>query len=65
MFRPQKTLKKARKLYNTQALPALLHVPLKQETPRRITAAEVEYTRKTAGYAWTDYKNKYRDGKGI
>jgi len=31
--------------------------PLKQETDaRRTTAAEMKCMRKTAGYAWTDYK---------
>ena len=61
MFRLQKTLKKIRiKLYNAMALPALLHVSenwtIKEKDTRRITAAEMKYMRKTAGYTWTDHK---------
>ena len=42
---------------------------LKQETnqmtvkardTRRITAAEMKYMRRTAGYTWTDYKTNYK-----
>jgi len=60
VFRPQKTFKKTRiKLYNTLALPVLLHGSetwtIKARDTRRITAAEMKYTR-TAGYTWTDYK---------
>jgi hypothetical protein len=29
---------------------------LKQGDARRITAAEMKYMRRTAGYTWTDYK---------
>jgi hypothetical protein len=55
VFRPQKTVKKTRiKLYNTLALPILLYGSetwtIKASDARRITAAEVEYMRRTAGY---------------
>jgi len=58
MFRPQKTLKKSRiKLYNTQALTAVLYGSenwtIKERDARRITAAQIKYMRKT-GYTWTD-----------
>ena len=61
MFRPQKTLKKRRmKFYSTLALPVLLHGSetwtFKARDARRITAAEMKYMRRTAGYTWTDYK---------
>ena len=61
VFRPQKTLKKTRiKLYNTLALPVLLYGSkiwtIKARDARRITAAEMKYMRRTAGYAWTDYR---------
>ena len=60
-FWPQKTLKKTRiKLYNTLALPVLLHGSetwtIKAKDARRITAAEMKYMRVTVGYIWTDYK---------
>jgi len=61
VFRPQKTLKKTIiKLYNTLALPVLLYGSetwtVKARDARRITAAEMKYMRRTAGYTWTDYK---------
>jgi hypothetical protein len=61
VFRPQKTLQKTRiKLYNTLASPVLLYSSetgaVKARDGRRITAAEMEYMRRTAGYTWTDYK---------
>ena len=61
VFRPQKTLMKTRiKLYNTLALPVLLYGSetwtIKARDARWITAAEMKYMRRTAGYAWTDYK---------
>jgi len=57
----KKTLKKTRiKLYNTLALPVLLYGSktwtIKARDARRITAAEMKYMRRTAGYIWTDYK---------
>jgi hypothetical protein len=56
MFRPQKTLKKTIiKLY-TLALPALLYSSENWTiNARKMTAAEMKYTLKTAGYTWTDY----------
>jgi len=59
VFRRQKTHKKTRiKLYNTPALPVLLYGSetwtIKASDARRITAAEMKYMRRTAGYSWTD-----------
>ena len=61
IYRSQKTLKKTRiKLNNTLALPVLLYGSetwtIKASDTRRITAAEMKYMRRTAGYTWTDYK---------
>jgi len=61
VFRPQKNLKKTRiKLYNTLALPVLLYGSetsiVKASDVRRITAAEMKYMRRTAGYTWSDHK---------
>ena len=61
VFQPQKTLKKTRlKLYNTLALPVLLYGSeswtIKVRDARRITAADMKYMRRTAGYTWTDHK---------
>jgi len=61
VFRPPKPLKKKRmKLYNTLALPVLLYGSetwnIKVSDARRITAAEMKYMRRKAGYTWTDYK---------
>jgi hypothetical protein len=61
VIRPKKTLKKTRiKLYNTLALPTLLYGSenwtIKVRGATRITAAEMKYMRRTAGY---------RDCKGI
>jgi hypothetical protein len=58
VFRPQTTLKKTRiKLCNTLVLPALSYGSekwtIKAKDARRITAAEMKYERKTAGYTWT------------
>jgi len=55
----KKTLKKTRiKLYNTLALPVLLHGSetwtINARGARRITAEEKKYMRRTAGYTWTD-----------
>jgi hypothetical protein len=65
IFGAQKTLKKTRiKLYNTLALLALLYGSenwkITARNVRRITAAEMKYMRKTAGYSWTDCKKKQR-----
>jgi hypothetical protein len=55
VFRPKKTLKKTRiKLYNILVLPAVLYgsanFTIKARDARRITAAEMKYVRRTAGY---------------
>ena len=56
----KKPLKKRIKLYNTLALPVLLYGSetwtIKATVARRITAAQMKYMRRTAGYTWTDYK---------
>ena len=70
VFRPRKTLKKTRiKLYNTLALPVLLYgsetLTIKARDARRITAAEMKYMRRTAGYIWTDYKTKPQIAKEL
>jgi hypothetical protein len=61
MYSGHKTLKKIRtKLYSTLALPVLLYGSenwtIKARGARRITAAEMKYMRRTAGYTWTNYK---------
>jgi hypothetical protein len=60
VFRPQKVFKKTRiKLYNTLALTVLLYGSetwtIKARDASRITATEMKYMRRTAGYIWTDY----------
>ena len=70
VFRPQKTLKKTKlKLYNTLALPVLLYGSetwtIKASDARRITAAEMKYMKRTAGYTWTDYKTNSRIAKEL
>jgi hypothetical protein len=69
VFRPQKTLKKARiKLYNTLAITVLLYGSetwtVKARDARRITAAEMKYMR-TAGYTWTDYRTNTQIAKEL
>jgi hypothetical protein len=66
----QKTPKKTRiKLYNTLALPVLLYGSetwtVKAKDARRITAAEMKYMRRTAGYIWTDYKTNTQIAKEL
>jgi len=61
LYHKKKTLKKTRiKLHNILALPVLLYSSeiwtIKARDARRITAAEMKYMRRTAGYTWTDYK---------
>jgi hypothetical protein len=61
VFKPQKPLKKSRiKLDSTLALPVLLYGSetwtVKARDASRITAAEMKYMRRAAGYTWTDYK---------
>jgi len=71
MFRPQKKpLKKTRiKLHNTLALPVLLYGSetwnIKASDARRITAAEMKYVRRTAGYTWDRLQNKCTNCKGV
>ena len=70
VFRPQKELKKTRiKLYNTLALPVLLDGSetwtVKARDTRRITAAEMKYMRRTAGYTWDRLQNKCTNRKGV
>jgi hypothetical protein len=55
VFRRHKTFKKIRiKLYNTLSLTVLLHGSetwaIKARDARRVTAAEMKYMRRTAGY---------------
>jgi hypothetical protein len=70
VFKPQKTLKKTRiTLYNTLALPMLLYGSetwtVKTRDARRITAAEMKYIRRTAGYTRTDYKTNAQIAKEL
>jgi hypothetical protein len=37
--------------------------PIKARDVRRITAAEMKYMRRTAGYTWTDHKTNYKGTK--
>ena len=66
----KKPLKKTRiKLYNTLALPVLLYGSetgtIKATDARRITAAEMKYMRRTAGYTWTDYRTNGQIAKEL
>jgi hypothetical protein len=70
MFAPQKALKRTRiKLYNTLALPVLLYGSetwtVKARDASRISAAEMKYMRRTAGYTWTDYKTNTQIAKEL
>jgi len=70
VFRPQKTLKKTTiKLHNTLAIPVLLYGSetwtIKARDARRITAAEMIYVRRTAGYTWTDHKTNTQISKEL
>ena len=57
----KKNLKKTRiKLYNTLALRTT-----KARGARRITAAEMKYMRRTAGYTWTYYKTNAQIAKDL
>ena len=38
---------------------------IKASDARRITAAEMKYTRRTAGYTWTDYKTNAQIAKEL
>ena len=66
----KKPLKKTTiKLYNTPALPVLLYGSetwtVKASDGRRITAAEMKYMRRTAGYTWTDQKTNAQIAKEL
>jgi len=56
-------------MYNTLALPVLLYGSktwtIEVSDARRITAAEIEYMRITAGYTWTDYKTNAQIAKEL
>ena len=41
------------------------HWTNKARDARRITAAEMKYMRRTAGYTWTNYKTNITNYKGI
>ena len=63
----KKTLKTRIKLYNTLALPVLLYGSEtwtnKARDTERMTAAEMKYVRRTAGYTRTDYKTNTQIAK--
>jgi hypothetical protein len=66
----KKTLRETRiKLYNTLALPVLLYGSetwtVTARDARRITAAEMKYIRRTAGYTWDRLQNKCANCKGV
>ena len=70
VLRPLDTLKKRRmKLNNKLSMPALLYGSEKwtiiARDTRRITAAEMNYMRKTAGCLWTDYKTDTQTAKEL
>ena len=67
VFRPQKTLKKTRiKPYNTLVLLYGSETwTITARDGRRITAAEMKYMRRTAGYSWTDYKTNVQIAKEL
>jgi len=41
------------------------HLRVKARDGRRITAAEMKYMRRTAGYIWTDYKTNAQIAKEL
>ena len=57
------------KQHNTLALPVLLYgsetLTVKASDGRRITAAEMKYMRRTAGYTWDRLQNKCTNCKGV
>jgi hypothetical protein len=66
----KKTLKKTRiKLCNTLALPVLLYGSetwtIKAKVTTRITAVEMKYMRRTAGYIWTYYKTNTQTAREL
>jgi len=56
-------------LYNTLAIPVLLYGSetwtIKARDVRKITAAEMKYMRRTAGYTLADYKTNTQIAKGL
>jgi hypothetical protein len=64
-----KPLKKTLTLHTTLALPVLLYGSetgtIKARDASRISAAEMKYTRRTAGYTWTDYKTNTQIAKEL
>ena len=56
-------------MHNPLALPVLLYGSetwtVKAKDGRRITAAEMEYMRITAGYIWTDYRTNTQIAKEL
>ena len=69
VFRPLKTLKTTIKQHNTLVLPVLFYDSetwtVKASDARRITAAEMKYMRRTAGYTWTDYRTNAQIAKEL
>jgi len=70
VFRPQKPLKKTTiKLHNTLPLPVLLYGSetwtVKASDARRITAVEMKYMRRAAGYTWDRLQNRCTNCKGV
>jgi len=67
VFRPPKnTLTKTRiKLHITLTLPVLLCGSETWAIKARITAAEMKYTRRTAGYTWTDCRTNEQIAKKL
>ena len=70
VFTPQKPLNKTRiKLCNTLPLPVLLYGSetwtVKASDAGRITAAEMKYMRRIAGYDWTDYETNSQIAKEL
>jgi hypothetical protein len=66
----KKSLKKTRiRLYNTLALPVFLYGSetwtVKARDARRLSAAEMKYTRRTAGYNWTAHKTNIQIAKEL
>ena len=66
----KKTLKKTRiKLYNSLTLTVLLcgseTWTIKARDARRISAAEMKYMGRTAGYTWDRLQNKFTHCKGV
>ena len=67
-FIPQKTSENTRiTLDSTLILPVLLHDSEnwtnKATDARRITAAQIKYMRKTAGYTWIDFQTNTENAK--